>query len=209
MSDKKYLETFTSPVGVAVFPWITKADVQHDAAGVFHTDMSVSPDEQATVDFIATLENVLNEFADKELTIAQKAALTAREVYKDEFTRPEFPEGATDDQKAAIKADFVPEPTGLILFRFKMKNNVTTAAGESFSQTPVVVMADTGAACESPVYGGSIIRVRGQIVPYTNASAGNFGVTLRMKAVQVIDLVTGEGGNSAHWTNFDGDEVAA
>ncbi len=54
-----------------------------------------------------------------------------------------------------------------------------------------------------PVYGGSIIRVRGQIVPYTSAAAGICGITLRMKAVQVIDLVTGSGEGSAFWTDFD------
>jgi hypothetical protein len=34
-------ESFTTPEGEAVFPWITKADTAHDAAGIFHVDLSV------------------------------------------------------------------------------------------------------------------------------------------------------------------------
>ncbi len=190
------LEAFTSPAGVAIYPWLTKADTEHDAAGVFHTDISVAfEDAQA---FIAKLEKARDDFT-ATLGIAKQAALTSKPVYAQEYTRPE--KGATDEEKAA----FAPEVTGNVLFRFKLKNNVTTNAGETFTQTPIIVDAATGAKVEDSVYGGSIIKVRGQIVPYTNAAAGIVGVTLRMKAVQVIDLVTG-GGNSAFWTEgFDED----
>ena len=189
---KKYLEAFTSPVGEAVFPWLTKADTEHDASGVFHTDLSV-PFEAADA-FIAKLEKVRNEFK-ATLTVAQQGALNDKPVYKDELTRP--PKDASDEVKAA----FVPEKTGNVLFRMKLKNNVTTGAGETFTQTPILVSADTGEKITDPVYGGSIIRVRGQIVPYTNAASGIVGVTLRMKAVQVIELVTGGSGGSSFWTD--------
>lgn len=203
MADKKYLETFTSPAGEAVFPWVTKADVKHDASGVYHTDLSMPPELAA--DFIEKLEGVRAKFAEEELSVAQKQSLVARPVFRDEYTYPEYPDGASDEEKAAIKKAFVPEPTGNILFRFKMKAKVFPKNGEPFEQAPVVVMADTGEKCEEPVYTGSILRVRGQIVPYSNAAAGAYGVTLRMKAVQVIELVTGEGQSASHWTDFDND----
>jgi len=85
-----------------------------------------------------------------------------------------------------------------------MKAKVTTQDGTTFEQSPVIVSAETGERIEQPVYGGSIIRVRGQVVPYTNAAAGIAGVTLRMKAVQVIELVSGGGGDS-YWTDFEED----
>ncbi len=199
MAEKLKYETFQTPYGIAVYPWLTKADTMHDASGVFHTDLAMSPEIGA--DLIVKLERIRDEFA-ASLPQAKQNALIARPVFKMELTRPEFPENATEAEKQAIKDAFVPEETGNVLFRFKLKANVTPKNGDSFTQEPVVVMADTGAACEDPVYGGSIIRVRGQVVPYTNDSAGNYGVTLRLRAVQVKELQTGSGEGGAHWTDF-------
>jgi hypothetical protein len=202
MADRLQLETFQSPYGEAVFPWLTKADTKHDASGVFHTDLALPP--ELAEDFIAKLERIRDEFA-ATLPVAKQQALVARPVYTLQMTRPEFPEDATDEQKNAIKLAHVPEPTGNVLFRFKLKAHVVPKNGDAFDQKPVVVMADTGEACDEPVYGGSIIRVRGQVVPYTNDSAGNYGVTLRLKAVQVAELVTGSGDSNTHWTDFSDD----
>lgn len=197
------LETFQTPYGIAVFPWLSKADTKHDASGVYHTDLALPP--ELADEFAAKLEKVRDEFA-ASLPQAQQNSLTPRPVSQLEYTRPEFPEDATDEEKAAIKQAHVPEPTGNVLFRFKLKANVTPKNGDSFTQSPVIVMADTGEACDKAVYGGSVIRIRGQIVPYTNASAANYGVTLRLKAVQVAELNTGAGdGAGGHWTDF-GDE---
>jgi hypothetical protein len=53
MADNK-LEAFTSPIGTAVFPWITKTDTRFNADGVYKTELSV-PFEEAQ-SFIAKLE---------------------------------------------------------------------------------------------------------------------------------------------------------
>lgn len=201
MADKTTLQAFLSPAGEAVFPWITKADTEHDAAGVFHTDLSV-PFEEAQ-DFIATLEKARDSFV-QTLPVNKQKTLTARPVYFDEMTRPEYPEGASKEEKAEIRASWDGEPTGNVVFRFKLKNNVTTQAGETFTQSPVVVDDASGEDIEGAVYGGSIVRIKGQVVPYTNAAAGIVGVTLRMKAVFVIEQVGGSGeGGSDFWRNKD------
>lgn len=199
MSNK--YEAFTTPAGEAVFPWITKPDTEHDQNGVYHVDLSI-PAEEAQ-DFIAKLERVRDEFV-ATLPVAKQNALAKKPVFFDELTRPEYPENATKEQKAEIRNAWVGEPTGNVIFRIKMKAKVNLADGGSFEQKPVVVSADTGEKIDSPVYGGSILRVRGQVVPYTNAAAGVVGITLRMKAVQVIELVTG-GGGDGFWTDFDED----
>lgn len=202
MSEKPKYEAFTSPIGEAVFPWITKADTAHDANGVFKTDLSVP--FEAAQEFIAKLEKARDAFV-QTLPIAKQKALAPKPVYTEEITRPVYPEGASDEEKQAIRDAWQGEPTGNVLFRFKMKNNVVLKDGTTFSQEPVVVHADTGEAVDGAVYGGSTIRVRGQIVPYKNDAAGIVGLSLRMKAVQVIDLVGG-GGDGSFWTDFDGDE---
>jgi hypothetical protein len=206
MADKKQLEAFTSPIGEAIYPWISKADTKHDAAGVFHTDLSV-PFEAADA-FIAKLEKVRNDFK-ATLPVNKQGALTDKPVYEQEYSRPVYKEGMAPEEKAAVKSAHVPELTGNVLFRFKLKNNVTTGAGETFTQTPIVVNAADGEKVEGPVYMGSIIRVRGQIVPYTNSMSGVVGITLRMKAVQVIEQVGGSGGGSSFWTDGFNDEEAA
>lgn len=194
MAKVRY-EAFTSPVGEAVFPWLSRPDTRYDQKGLYHTDLSV-PIEEAQ-EFIAKLEKAREAFK-QTLPIAKQKALTPVPVYQDEYTRPEYPEDATDEEKKAIRDAWDGEPTGNVLFRFKMKAFVDTDDG-GFNQKPVVVSADTGEAVEDPIYGGSLIRTRGQIVPYTNNAAGTVGVTLRLKAVQVVELVSGDG---SFWTNF-------
>jgi hypothetical protein len=158
---------------------------------------------EAAQDFIAKLERIREEFV-ATLPVAKQNALAKKPVYMDELTRPDYPEGSSKEERAAIRNAWEGEPTGNVIFRIKMKAKVTTQDGTTFEQAPVVVSADTGERVEAPVYGGSILRVRGQVVPYTNAAAGIAGVTLRMKAVQVIDLVTGAGSDS-FWTDFEED----
>jgi hypothetical protein len=200
MADKKYYEAFISPAGTALYPWLNKADVQHDKEGVFHTDLVLPP--ELCEEFISRLEGVRDAFAAEELTPAKRAALVARPVYREELTRPEYPDGATDAEKKAIKDAFIPEPTGNYQFRFKMKARVHAGNGTVFEQRPVVVLAETGERVDEPVFTDSVIRVKGQIVPYTNDASGTYGVSLRLKAVQVIELVTGTGGG-AFWSDFE------
>lgn len=205
MIDKKKprYEAFTTPPGEAIYPWITKADTEFDSNGVFRTDLSVPFDEAQP--FIAKLEATLNDFV-QTLPLNKQSALSKRPVYTEELTRPEYPEDATPEERRAIREAWQGEPTGNVVFRFKLKAHVDTDSG-GFDQAPIVVHAGTGEKCEDPVYNGSIIRIRGQIVPYTNNAAGTVGVTLRMKAVQVIELQTGSGGGGdAFWASGFDDE---
>ena len=187
MADAKY-QAITTPEGVAVFPWITKADTEHDAGGVFHTDLSI-PFESAQ-ELIAKLEKIRDDFV-ATLPVSQQKALIPRPVCVEELTWPDYPEGASKDEKKAIRDAWEGEPTGNMLFRFKLKALVTPRDGDSFEQAPVVVDAATGEKIDQPVYNGSVLRIKGQVVPYTNAATGIVGVTIRMKAVQVIELVSG------------------
>lgn len=203
MTDRIKYETFITPAGEAVFPWVTKADTMHDKDGIYHVDVSVP--FEAAQDLIAKLERVRDEFV-ATLPVAKQKALAPRQVYIDELTRPEYPEGASDEEKKRIRENWEGEPTGNAIFRCKMKAKFRNADGDVFEQAPVVVLAETGEKIEVPVYSGSILRVKGQIIPYTNAAAGVVGVTLRMKAVQVLELVSGTE-STGFWTDFD-DEAA-
>lgn len=193
MAEKQKLTVFCTPPGYAVFPWITKADTEHDAAGIFHTDLAI-PFEEAQ-ELVATLEKARDDFI-ATLPVAKQKALVARPVYTEELTRPDYPEDATKEEKQAIRDAWEGEPTGNLLFRFKLKNNVTTQAGATFTQEPAVLDHETCEKIEGPVYSGSLIRIKGQVVPYTNSAVGIVGVTLRMRSVFVLEQVGGSGDGS-------------
>lgn len=192
-------KAFVTPVGTAVFPWLTKADTEHDKNGIYHVDVCV-PFEQAQP-LIAKLEGILADFIGT-LPLAKQQAYKARQVFIEELTRPTYPENSTAEQRKAIRDNFIGEPTGNVLFRCKCKAVFQGADGELIKQAPVVVDAATGERIEGPVYGGSTIKVKGQVIPYTNAATSLVGLSLRLKAVQVHDLVTGSGGDG-FWTDFD------
>lgn len=194
-------EAFVSPIGTAVFPYLITSDTRHDANGTFHVDVSIPKDLAA--EFTARLDSALDRYIEVELNSTQKATLARKPVFRLEYTYPEYPEGASDEERAAIKDAFEPVETGNVLFRTKMASQFTTKKGEIVTQTPVVVSADTGERVTENVYMGSTLRVKGQIIPYINAAAQIVGLSLRLKSAQIIELVSG--GGSAYWTDFESD----
>lgn len=182
MSDKPNLDVFTTPVGELVYPWLSKPDTRYDPDGVYQTKLLL-PFEMAQ-ELIAKLEKVRNDFT-HSLDTAKQNTYNPADVYEDEL----------DDEGTA---------TGNVLFRFKLKSTVTPREGDAFTQSPVLVYAEDGSAVESPIYGGTMAKLKGQIVPYALASAKSIGVTLRFRSVQVHELVTADGsGGGAFWTEFD------
>ena len=202
MSNRVRPEAFVTPIGAGIFPYLTTADVRHDANGTYHVDVSIPKDLAA--DFVAKLDAALDRFIDVELNSTQKATLARRPVFKPELTFPTFEEGATDAEKQSIRDAFTPEETGNLLFRTKMAAQFTTRTGEIVTQKPVVVSADTGERITDPVYMGSTLRVKGQIIPYVNAAAQIVGLSLRLKSAQIIELKTGSG--EGFWTDFDAED---
>jgi len=128
MSKKPKHEAFVSPVGTAVYPYLINPDTRFDSDGHYTVDLSI-PKELAQ-DFIDRLEGSLNKFFDEELNTTQKTTLAKKPVFRPEFTRPEYPENATDEEREAIKAAHEPEETGNVLFRMKMNAKFTKRNGD-------------------------------------------------------------------------------
>ena len=85
------------------------------------------------------------------------------------------------------------DETGQICVKFNMKALIRKKNGEEFEQKPGIVDAKKK-PIKANVGGGSVIKVAFEPVPYYNAAAGS-GVSLRLKAVQVLDLVEYGGGD--------------
>jgi hypothetical protein len=63
------------------------------------------------------------------------------------------------------------------------------------------------------VYGGSVLKVNFSPAPYYAASSKSAGISLRINAIQIIELVTGGGGNASGFgfaeeaDGFDGSTI--
>lgn len=182
MSDKPFFDVFTTPVGELVFPWVTKADTRYDPDGLFQTKLKM-PFENAQ-ELIARLDAAVADHRGT-LDAAKQEQYNTNPVYEEEVDE--------DGTK-----------TGNVLFRFKLKARVHKKDDTYFDQAPVIVMAEDGVKVERPVYGGTMAKIKGQIIPYTVAASKVVGVTLRMRSVQVHELVSGDStGGGAFWTEFE------
>ena len=89
------------------------------------------------------------------------------------------------------------EETGELAFKFKMKALVETRDGRSWEQRPDLFDAKGKQMPTTEVIGGgSIIRVSGEAFPWYTPALG-FGVSLRLKGVQVLELKAPAGGDAA------------
>lgn len=88
------------------------------------------------------------------------------------------------------------DDTGLVEFKFKLKAKVQKRDGTYYEQQPAVLDSKKVPISNQVLVGnGSRVKVAFEPIPYVMATTKKAGVSLRLKAVQVIDLV--EYGNSA------------
>lgn len=81
-------------------------------------------------------------------------------------------------------------PSGNVVFRTKMKAVIKSAkTGKTYEQKPAVVDAKRTPMKDANVGNGSVIKVAVEPAAYFMQSSKEIGVTLRLKAVQVLTLV--------------------
>jgi len=102
-------------------------------------------------------------------------------------------------------------PTGNLLFKAKMKSRIKSRDGQTYTQQPMVVDAKrTPMQGNTLVGNGSLVNIAVEPIPYVMQSTKQVGVSLRLKAVQVIDLVEyGGSGASSIFDEEDGYITAA
>lgn len=174
---KRYVRIVT-PVGVAVYPHLLKPDTKFDAAGVFSTKLKLTRADAA--DLIETLTKIRDE-AFAEVDPIKRKKLTLADVYEEDL----------DDEG---------NETGFVIIKAKMKHTVTKKDGETFTQSPRLFDADNNVASPADfpngLWGGSKLAMECEVVPFEMAQSKQFGITLRLRAVQVVEVVEGGGGES-------------
>ena len=110
---------------------------------------------------------------------------------------------ATKDSKSNKTAQlpYKTDEKGNMQFNFKCKASGVSKTGQNWEQKPKVFDSKgTPISKDILVWGGTTMKVAYEIIPYSNNMLGS-GVSLRLKAVQVHDLVSG-GGASADSYGF-------
>jgi len=171
------LKTFTSPFGKAIYPHLTKCDVRFKPEGEFKVDLEIG---EAPAN---ALLKILKEYQAKAISKAKE--VTGKEKIKE----ASLPYKKEDDK---------------YIFKFKMKASGTNAkTGESYKQRPALFDSELKPINpeDTNIWGGSILRVSYQPYPWFTPALGA-GVSLRLKSVQVKELVEGSG-QSAEDSGFE------
>lgn len=102
----------------------------------------------------------------------------------------------TQDVSSVVYDRDTGDDTGKVEFKFKLKAKVQRKDGGYYEQQPAVLDAKKQTLPKDMLIGnGSKVKVAFEPITYIMQSTKKVGVSLRLKAVQVIDLV--EYGNSA------------
>lgn len=205
MSDKKQKrEQFKTPAGVAVFPRLTKADTKFNADGIYSLRLRLSKDEaQPIIDKVDELgAQALAEAKAALIKDGKKAAAAKLKLMEDKPYRPSLDDEGND--------------TGDIELNIKMRAQIKRKDGTVLKMKPDLFDAKgKKLPAGVDVWGGSVVKVAGQYNPFVTPKGA--GCSLRLRAVQVLDLVSG-GERNASAYGFgeeegyeapDGDSAAA
>ena len=172
--------TNISEIGEAIYPHLNKPDVRFSEAGEYKVTLKV-----AKSDATAMLK-LYNSAIEDALKLAEQ-----------------------NHKGKGIKNAPKPftEENDYVFFKFKMKaTGVNQKTKEKFSQRPQLFDAKKNPIPLSTlIWGGTKMRVAYELVPYYAPMIGA-GITARLKAVQVIELV--EGKDSNLFKEEDGYETA-
>jgi len=191
--------TLLTPAGIAIWPKLNEPDTKFNSAGEFHTKIAYDGDDEGVKAFVAKLEKIRDDFFDETVKrlIDEKKAGKAKNLKKLEVAKPELDDETGDE-------------TGRLLLNAKLKHKVETKSGKSWTQKPDFFNAQKVALKNPPRIGsGSKLRLFVEANPYLRETDGVIGVSLRLKAVQIITLVSG-GARTADQYGFeeeDGDDI--
>lgn len=163
-----------TPAGTAIYPYLTQPDTKYNAMGEYKVSLAV--DEAEAAPLIANIEQATKQ-AEKLIPQGKRPKMAEPPYFNE-----------VDDEGQA---------TGRIVFKFKRKAKIVTKDGRTIEMDVKLFDAQGTLMTDvESIWGGSTLRASADLVPYYVASSGA-GVTLRLKAVQIIELKTGGGSNAS------------
>lgn len=171
---------FTTPKGKALWCKVTEPDRKFNTKGDLTTSLVCNPNDADVKEFITLLEG-LRDKAYQE-TCESLGEVKAKAVK----VRSVFYEETNKDGSA----------TGNILFKLKLAS-VDDREAEGKQSQITVFDAKKNTLVQVPRIGnGSVIRCAGFANPYYMASTKELGISLIWQKMQLIDLVSVDGGDS-------------
>tara|TARA_R100000995_G_scaffold35444_1_gene16169 strand:- start:1226 stop:1843 length:618 start_codon:yes stop_codon:yes gene_type:complete len=177
-------EKVVSPVGVSQYAWLTQPDTRFDENGHYKTNLIVSTDDATE------LTNAIDNARQKAVELAKEKAKGKKIKEAD----APYTEELDDDGK----------PTGNTIFKFKCKAKIVAKDGTIIPNKVALFDAKGKPMTDVNVWSGSEIKVSAELIPYYTAMVGA-GVSMRLRAVQILKLVEGGGGNAKGY-GFDKQE---
>ena len=159
--------------GKAMWAKVYDPDTKFDPNGIYSVSVLV-PEEEAQ-EMCEHLDGLAKKRLAEEIKDRKRNDLTLKTPY----------EKATDKDG---------NETGEIEFKIKMKAKFQSKQGQWFTNKPIVVDSKrTPLNKETLIGNGSVIKVVFDPIPYVMMSSKTCSVSLRMKGVQVLNLVEYQG----------------
>lgn len=172
--------------GKATWAKVYEPDTRFVKEGLYSINVSIPEAEASAI--CEQFEDALKEYADKLVKDNPKIknVLSIRKPFETEY----------DDNG---------DETGCILFKPKNKAQITARDGKTYTRTVAVVDAKRNPLDKSTLIGnGSTVKVAFEAAPYYLATDKVAGLSLRLKAVQVLELVSYSKGTDAFFDEEEG-----
>lgn len=194
MATKQKFTNVLTPAGTAIFPKLNAPDTKFKALGEYSVKLLLTAEEaQPIIDKYEAELAAYFEAVKAELMQGDgkaKAKAKSLKLAADKPFKPEVDDNGDD--------------TGNMVVNFKMPARIAREGKEDIVLTPDVFDAQGKKVAKVPeIWGGSRLRVSGQLRPF-NAPIG-VGVSLRLQAVQIIELKSG-GSRDAAGYGFGAEE---
>ncbi|MCA8110279.1 hypothetical protein [Burkholderia cepacia] len=201
MAEKKpKLLKGNTPRGIFRYPALTKPD--------YGNDQFPKPDGEYKVQLVLTTEEA-QPLINKLQAEYDKAIEAAEEAFKGLKVeqRKKLKEVTKNDLYSTEYDQETEEPTGNLIFKFSMKaSGVSKRDQKPWTRKPAIFNAK-GVALKNPpnIWGGTEGKVSFEASPYFIPGTGAAGLSLRLQAVQILELVS-EGSRSASSFGFGQEE---
>jgi hypothetical protein len=196
---KLKLQRMTTPAGTAVWPWLNTPDTKFKPEGEYRVGVSLPRSAPGVAEFMSTLEAA---FDAAQTPVGNNQLLDV----KGKIKRADVPWKDELDEKD--------QPTGNVVLNLKMRAKIQKKEGgvvvKEWDQRPDLFDAKLAPldAQKVRVGGGSTVRVNFEVMPFYTKLVGA-GISLRMRAVQILNLVEFQRGTGASYGFGEEDGFAA
>jgi hypothetical protein len=202
-SKNPFAIRITTPAAPAVYPKLDLANPDYGSeqypikGGAFSCQQRFVASDPAVAAMLAKMNKALDAF-EAEAQAQFDALPVAQRKKIGGIKRADFLTTLYDEDE---------NETGEIIIKFKMGHSGTTKkTGKEWKRYPQLIDAKLQPIKKGvAIWGGSIVRISADIVPYFKPADGEYGLSRFLEGVQVIELVSA-GGRSAKDMGFEEEE---